>query len=80
MKKNFFTCHFKETGENYFEHFLYSFIMAMWIFVVSVMLLIHTIFPFLFPNSSIKNIKKINEVMEKKSYKLACDKNNKKDV
>lgn len=74
MKKNFFTCHLQDTKENYFEHFLYSFIMSMWIFIVSIMLIIHTFFPFFFSNASVRNIKKINEVMEKKSHKVACNK------
>jgi hypothetical protein len=67
MKKpNFLTRHLKETGENYFEHFLFGFSIAMWLTMAGFILFIHSIFPFIFPTTASKHVKKINEVMQKR--------------
>lgn len=67
MKKpNFLTRHLKETGENYFEHFLFGFATAMWLALASLILFIHSFFPFIFTISASKHVKKINEVMQKR--------------
>jgi hypothetical protein len=67
MKKiNFFNRHLNQTGENYFEHFLFAFSAAIWIGAVSIFLFCHAIFPFAFTLTASSNIKKINEVMQKR--------------
>lgn len=76
MKKNFLNRHLIETGENYFEHFLFSFVLSMWVFLISIAFLFHTIFPFFCMNTASKNIKKLNEVMEKRANKLNEEKDN----
>lgn len=63
---NFFNRHLNQTGENYFEHFLFAFATAMWIAVVSLLLVCHAILPFTFTVTASSNIKKINEVMQKR--------------
>lgn len=71
MKRtNFFNRHLIETGENYFEHFLFAFIVSMWLFLTSIVLLCHTICPFIFQITASSNVKKINEVMQKRAQKL----------
>lgn len=67
MKKtNFFNRHLRETGENYFEHFLFAFTTSLWLAVASIVLLLHSIFPFTFPFTAGRHVKKINEVMQKR--------------
>ncbi len=67
MKKTtFLNRHLIETGENYFEHFLFAFTTAMWLSMVSVILFIHAIFPCTFTITASNNVKKINEVMQKR--------------
>ncbi len=63
---NFFNRHLNQTGENYFEHFLFAFATAMWIGMVSLFLVCHAIFPFVFTLTASSNIKKINEVLQKR--------------
>jgi hypothetical protein len=71
MKRtNFINRHLVETGENYFEHLLFAFVISMWLLLTSVILLCHTIFPFIFTFTASNNIKKINEVMQKRAQKL----------
>ncbi len=65
-KTNFFNRHLVETGENYFEHFLFAFATAMWILLTGVILIIHAFFPFLFRVTSSSSIKKVSEVMQKR--------------
>lgn len=77
MKRaNFFNRHLIETGENYFEHFLFAFIVSMWLFLTSIVLLCHTIFPFVFQVTASSNVRKINEVMQKRAQKLTDRRNN----
>ncbi len=67
MKKvNFFNRHLAETGENYFEHFLFAFTTAMWLLMAAIILLCHTLCPFLFTTTASWHVKKINEVMQKR--------------
>ncbi len=67
MKKtNFFNRHLVDTGENYFEHFLFAFTTAMWIIITGVILIIHAFFPFLFRVTASSSIKKVSEVMQKR--------------
>lgn len=67
MKKgNLFNRHLNETGENYFEHFLFGFTTAMWLTMAGIILFLHSIFPFIFPTTASKHVKKINEVMQKR--------------
>ncbi|NBV05673.1 MAG: hypothetical protein EBS06_00350 [Proteobacteria bacterium] len=71
MKKaNFFNRHLIESDENYFEHFLFAFATAMWILFVGMVLTCHAICPFIFKFTASSNIKKINEVMQKRREKL----------
>lgn len=71
MKKvNFFNRHLLETGENYFEHFLFAFTTAMWLLMLGTILLCHTFFPFIFTTTTSRHVKKINEVMQKRSQML----------
>ncbi len=71
MKTSFFNKHLKSTEENYFEHFLFTFTVGLWIFVVGLVLICHAIFPFIFLFTGSGNIKKINEVMQKRIEILA---------
>lgn len=67
MKKtSFLNRHLIETGENYFEHFLFAFTTSLWLAVASVILCCHSIFPFIFTTTTSKHIRKINEVMQKR--------------
>ena len=67
MKKtNFFNRHLVENGENFFEHFLFSFAIACWLFVTVLVLICHAIFPSVFSFTASRNVKKINEVMQKR--------------
>lgn len=63
---NFFTRHLTETGENYFEHFLFAFTTALWLMLAGVILLSHAIFPFIFTTETSKHVKRINLVMQKR--------------
>jgi len=67
MKKvSFFKRHLTETGENYFEHFLFAFTTAMWLAMASFILFSHAILPFVFTTTTSKHVRKINEVMQKR--------------
>ncbi|OFW81355.1 MAG: hypothetical protein A2887_00980 [Alphaproteobacteria bacterium RIFCSPLOWO2_01_FULL_40_26] len=67
MKKtNFLNRHLIETGENYFEHFLFAFTTALWLIMTGLILLCHAIFPFIFTISASKHVKKINLVMQRR--------------
>lgn len=66
MKRNFFNRHINDSGETYFEHFLFSASIALWIIYIGIMHLIHSIFPFIFATKAGKNIKKINDIMQKR--------------
>jgi hypothetical protein len=61
-----FQSHLRETGENYFEHFLFAFTTSMWLFLASIILLSHAIFPNIFTTTTSSHVKKINEVMQKR--------------
>lgn len=65
-KTNFLNRHLVETGENYFEHFLFAFAISMWILLTGVVLICHAIFPFLFRVTASSSIRKVNEVMQKR--------------
>lgn len=71
-KINFFNRHLVETGENYFEHFLFAFATAMWILLTGAILIIHSFCPFLFCVTSSSSIKKVNEVMQRRRDVLAA--------
>jgi hypothetical protein len=74
MKKtNFLNHHLSETKENYLEHFLFTFSLALWLLVAGATLLIHSFLPFLFVHHTSKHIKKINDVMQKRSNKLSSE-------
>ncbi len=63
---NFFNRHLTETGENYFEHFLFAFSTAMWLLYAALILLVHAIMPFFFTVSASKHIRRINQIMQKR--------------
>ncbi len=65
-KVNFFNRHLVQTGENYFEHFLFAFAMAMWILLTGFILIVHAFCPFLFRLTASSSIKKLHEVMHKR--------------
>jgi hypothetical protein len=65
-KPNFLTQHLKETGENYFEHFLFAFTTSMWLGLCCLILLCHAIFPFVFTVTTSKHVTKINHVMQQR--------------
>jgi hypothetical protein len=69
-KSNFFKKHLDETGESYFEHLLFTFMMSLWLLLTSVILLLHSIFPFILAFNTSKHVSKINQVMQKRSGKL----------
>lgn len=72
MKRtNLLNRHLVETGENYFEHLLFAFVISMWLFVTAIVLFCHTVFPFLFTSTASNNVKKINEVMQKRAQKFS---------
>lgn len=67
MKKvNFFNKHLIESEESFFEHFLFSFAMAMWLLLTAIVLFIHSIIPLSFNFVSSSNVRKINEIMQKR--------------
>ena len=67
MKKiNFLNRHLSETGENYFEHFLFAFTTAMWLTLAALILFCHAIFPPIFTTNTSKHVKKINVIMQKR--------------
>ncbi len=67
MKKiNFFNRHLIETGESYFEHFLFAFAMALWLVAVSLITIFHSIVPCVFTATTSKNIKKVSEIMHRR--------------
>lgn len=67
MKKvTFLNRHLTETGENFFEHFLFAFTTALWLLMASLILFSHSIFPFIFTTTTSKHVRKINEVMQKR--------------
>ena len=70
-KSNFFNRHLVESGENYFEHFLFAFATSMWILLTGVILICHAFFPFLFRVTASSSIRKVNEVMQKRRDMLA---------
>ena len=63
---NFFTRHLRESSENYFEHFLFTFATALWLVGTGLVLLCHAIFPFIFVSIASSNVKKINQVRQKR--------------
>lgn len=71
MKKtNYFNRHLIETGENYLEHFVFTFVTSLWLLLAGLILLCHSIFPFIFTIKASKHVKKINEVMQKRTAML----------
>ena len=65
-KINPFNKHLIETGENYFEHFIFASVTSLWILMVGLILMTHAIFPCIFTTTTSANIKKINERMQKR--------------
>jgi hypothetical protein len=63
---NFFTRHLRESEENYFEHFLVTFSTAFWLIGTGLILLCHAVLPFLFVSKAGNNVRKINQVMQKR--------------
>ena len=56
--------HLKEVNENYFKHFLEALLIVFVLFAAGLLCLIHSVFPFIFTNTSsnmIKNILKRTE-------------------
>jgi len=74
---NFFNRHLTETGENYFEHFLFAFTTSMWLLMASLILCCHAILPFIFTTNTSKHVKKINQVMQKR-VEMLMERRNKK--
>jgi hypothetical protein len=70
QKTNFFNNHLVETGEGYLEHFLFAFVTSLWLLLASSILFLHSIFPFIFMINASKHVKKINEVMQKRTAML----------
>ena len=70
-KPNLFNKHLKHTGENYFEHFLFTFTAGLWVLFIGFVLIAHSIFPFILTTTASRNIKKINEVMQRRIEMLA---------
>ena len=67
---NHFNRHLIETGEGYFEHFLFAFTTGMWLAMASLILICHAFLPFIFTVNASKHVKKINEVMQKRTAML----------
>ncbi len=77
---NFFNRHLCHTGENFFEHFLFTFTVSLWMGISSIVLFLHAFFPFLFPFIASKNIKKIDEIMQKRIEDLKARNKNNSDI
>lgn len=78
MKKiHFFNRHLIETGEDYFEHFVFAATTALWIMMTSMVLISHAFFPFLFTTTTSSNIRKINERMQRRVAALLARRNQK---
>ena len=79
MKKtHFFNRHLVEAGENYIEHFIFAATTAVWIAMASIILITHSIFPFIFTTTTSANIKKIHERMQRR-VALLMERRNKKN-
>jgi hypothetical protein len=78
MKKiHFFNRHLIEAKESYFEHLIFAGSTALWIMATGVILLLHSIFPPILTTTASKNIKKINEKMQKRVEALIARRNTK---
>ncbi len=76
MKKiNFFNRHLNDTGENFFEHFLFAFTTGLWLTWCGIMLILHSVLPFYFVHNTSSNVKKINQMMQKRVEMLRARKN-----
>lgn len=75
MKKtNFLNRHLDDSGETYFEHFIFSFTASLWLMLSGVTLALHAIFPFAFVARTSKHVHKINKIMQKRLSTLTQDK------
>lgn len=70
-KEGIFTKHLREYDEGYFEHFLFSLTISIWLLLAAATLFLHAIFPFLFVEKTTRHIKKINQVMQIRLNKAA---------
>ena len=63
-KENIFNRHLREYEEGYFEHFIFSVTISIWLIIASFTLFLHAILPFCFIEKTTRHIKKINQIMQ----------------
>ena len=59
-----FTDHPHQAGETYLEHLRFTFTMASRFFLVSFIIMIHGLFPFLMPTTASRMIEKLYWIMK----------------
>ena len=70
MADNPFTRHPNEVGESYAGHFLNASAFALRMFVGSIAVLIHAIFPFLFVQTGSRTMDKLHRRMARRSDRV----------
>ena len=68
--KNPFTDHPSKVDETYFEHMQCAFKFFYTLFGLSLAVLVHAIFPFLFEHTASNGIKKLNDCMKNRREKV----------
>ena len=66
---NLFTKHPKNVGESYLTHFIKALSFSYRLFVLSLKVFIHSIFPFIYKDAASMRIKQINDDMQKRKNK-----------
>jgi hypothetical protein len=75
MKKiHFYNRHLIETGENYFVHFSFAAKSSIKLMMVSLILMIHAILPFIFLTTGSSYVKKINNQMQARAKAKSLNK------
>ena len=68
-----FTTHPQETGETYIEHLWFTFKMSVRFVFVSIILMTHGIFPFLFTRAASSQIERVYVIMKNRIPKARRD-------
>ena len=64
--RNLFKDHPNSVGETYFQHFLKSCNFGLKLIFISARAFIHAIFPWCFEHSTSNDIKKLNDMLQKR--------------
>ena len=69
-----FTKHPEETGETYFQHFIFTMVMGLRFLFIGVIILIHGIFPFIFVRTASNQVMQVYRIMRTRVPKAQKDK------